>query len=140
MRTIKGTLPFFAHRVDGILQLADVDILKLQLLLHLCYLLVLLLHSLGKIGDDLLEFIALERALAHLLLQLCDQVLVLLHHRLDELEVLGDALLGIGAFAILGQGYTVLGLGDLAESLLDVNQCGHHVVDLVILLGDYLVK
>ena len=116
------------------------DILKLQLLLHLYYLLVFLLHLLLQTGNYLLKLVALYRALANLLLQLGYQVLVLLHHRLDELEVLGDALLGICAFAILGESYAVLGLGDLAESLLDINQCGHHVVNLVIFLGDYLVK
>ena len=71
------------------------DILKLKLLYQLGNLLILCLHLLGEVGDNLLKLVALDRALANLLLQLIDKVLILLHHRLDELEVLSDTLLGV---------------------------------------------
>ena len=75
-----------------LVELCDMDILTVELLAEGCQLLVLLFHLLRQVIDDLLELSAFHGALAYLLLQFVDQFLVLLHHRLDELEVLLDAL------------------------------------------------
>ena len=117
-----------------LVEFGDVDVLGVKLLAKALELLVLDGHLLSEVVDDLLQLLAPDGALAHLLLQLVDEFLVLLHDALDELHVLADALRGVRALALLGQRHTVLGLGNLAEALLDVAEGGHHVVDLIVFL------
>ena len=116
------------------------DIALVEFLAKSLHLLVLLLHLLGEVVDDLLELTTLHTTLANLLLQLVDKFLVLLHDTLDELEVLLDTLSGVGTFALLGKGDTVLGLGNLTETFLDVAQRSHHVIDLIVFLSNDLVQ
>ena len=68
------------------------NIFLVELLAQSLELLFLDLQLLCQVINDLLELPAFHGALAYLLLQFVDQFLVLLHHRLDELEVLLDAL------------------------------------------------
>ena len=107
---------------------------------QLLQLLLLLLELLAHALDELAQGVALDAALAQLLLQLVDELLVLLHRRLDELDVLADALLRVGTLALLGDGHTVLGLRNLAEAVLYLAEGAQHVVDLVVLLGNNLVQ
>ena len=123
-----------------LVELGDVDVLLVEFLAQGLQLLVFLLHLLGQVVDDLLQLVTLDAALTHLLLQLVDELLVLLHGRLDELHVLLDAKLGVGTFTFLGNCHAVLCLCDLTEALLDVTQGGHHVVDLIVFLGNDLFQ
>ena len=116
------------------------DVLLVEFLAERLKLLVLDLHLLSQVVDDLLQLSTFHGTFTHLLLQLVDELLVLLHSRLDELQVLRDALLSVGTFTRLGECHTVLCLGNLAESLLNVTECGHHVVDLIVFLCNNLLQ
>ena len=116
------------------------DILLVEFLTQSLQLLVFLIHLLRQVVDDLLQLFALDTTLTHLLLQFVDEFLVLLHGRLDELHVLLNAHLGISSLTLFGERHTVLSLGNLTETFLDVTQSGHHVVDLIVFLSNDLFQ
>ena len=123
-----------------LVELSNMDILLVEFLTQSLELLVFLLHLLRQVVDDLLQLSTLHAALANLLLELVNEFLVLFHDRLDELEVLLDTLGGVGTLALLGKRHTILGLSDFAEAFFNVTQRGHHVVDLIVFLGDNLLE
>ena len=123
-----------------LIELSDVDVLFVKFFTERLDLLVLRLHLLCQIVDDLLQLSALHSTLTHLLLQLVDELLVLLHGSLDELHILLDAHHRVCSFTLLGKCHTTLSLSNLTESLLDITQGGHHVVDLIVFLGNNLFE
>ena len=124
----------------GLVELSDVDILLVEFLTQGLQLSLFLFELLLHVVDQFLQFLTLERAVAQLLLQFVDELLVLTHGLLDELHVLLDALGRIGALTRLGERDTALGLGNLTETFLDVAEGSNHVIDLIVLLGNDLVK
>ena len=67
-----------------------------------------------------------------LLLQLLDEYAVFFHALGNELYVFLHLCSFVGTFAVFGYGDAVLCLVDFGESLLDVVQCPHHVVDFIV--------
>ena len=116
------------------------DVLLIQFLTKSLQLTVFLLHLLRQVLHNLLQLVALDTSLTHLLLQFVDEFFVLLHRRLDELHVLTNTLGTACSLTLLSQRHTALSLCNLAETLLDVAQGGHHVSNLILLLGNDLVE
>ena len=83
-----------------------------------------------------MELVALNARLTHLLAQLLDESAVLLHGVGDELDVLDDLAALVAALAVLDEVDAFLRLIDFLETLLDLVESLHHVVNLAVLLAD----
>ena len=123
-----------------LIQVHNLDFLLVQLCTQCLHLLLLLLHLLSHRLHQFAQSIALDAALTQLLLQLIDEFLVLFHRTLDKLDVLTDTLLRTGALTLLGDGHTILCLGNLTETFLNLTKGSQHVVNLVVLLADNLLQ
>ena len=116
------------------------DILAVQFLTESLKLLLLLLQLLSEVGDSLLELFRLDRAVSHLLLQLGNQLLVLLHACSDELYILLEFLLFASALTILQKGNAILGLINLVETILNLVDSTHQVVQLAVFLSNDTIE
>ena len=101
-----------------LVEIHDVDVFGIELGPELLQLLVFLLHLLCQVVYCALQLVALDSSLTQLALQLGNELPVLLHCRLYELQILAYSLLAIAALTLLGQAESVFGLIDFAEPLL----------------------
>ena len=114
----------------------NMDILRVELCAELLKLVVLLLKLGYEVLDGLLQVVALDTALAQLAAQLFYERAVLFHRGGDELHVLHKLLSAVGTLTVLHQTHTVLSLIYFLESSLNLVECFHNVIYLIILLSN----
>ena len=103
--------------------------------------LLLLLSQLGsQVLDGLLQLGGIQGTVLQFLLKLGDEFLILLHLVGDEADVLLDFLFTVHTLASLSQGYTILGIANLAKSLLHLIESAHQVIDFTIFLSNDVIE
>ena len=111
-------------------------ILGVEFGLESLQLLRLVVELLGEIADGLAQLVAVEAALAQLLLQALHELTVAGHGIGYKLDVLLNLHRLVGAFALAGYAQSVFSLIDGAQPFLDFIERTHHVIDFTVALGD----
>ena len=128
--------------VNGLVKFRDMDILGVELSSQFLELLIFLAHASHKPLNGTFELLTFEAALPELFLQFADKSAVLLHLVSDDLYVLGDLLGFVRSISLAGLSHidTVLGYVDDLEAILNLVEGRHHVIDLVVALGDDFIE
>ena len=111
-------------------------VLSVEFGAQLLQLLLLVVDLRYEFVDSAAQLVALDARLAQLLAKFLEQSAVLLHCRRDEANVLEHLLATACSLASLCYGDAVLSLAYLAQTDLNLVECLHHVVNLVVLLRD----
>ena len=119
-----------------LVELGDVYILGVEFGLEPLQLLRLVVELLGEVANGLAQLVAVEAALAQLLLQTLHELTVAGHGIGYKLDVLLNLRRLVGAFALAGYAQSVFSLIDGAQPFLDFIERTHHVIDFTVALGD----
>lgn len=119
-----------------LVEFGDVYILGVEFGLESLQLLRLVVELLGKVADGLAQLVAVEAALAQLLLQTLHELTVAGHGIGYKLDVLLNLRRLVGAFALAGYAQSVFSLIDGAQPFLDFIERAHHIIDFTVALGD----
>ncbi len=87
-----------------------------------------------EVFDSCLQFRRIEAAFLELFLKFCNTFLIELHGALDKRYVFHYIVFSIGFAAVARDVHTSFCLVDFAETLLDIVECAHDIVQLIVFL------